>query len=414
MPMFTYTARDAQGKVKTDVIEAFNEQAVVDRLQSEGLFIIKVGLMNEKTKEQVVAARSTTMKFTHDSVKLEDLLIFSRQLATMLEAGVALLRSLDVCISQISSKKFHEVTKQIRTDVEAGKSLSESLAKHPKVFSQFWVSIIEVGEASGTMPLVLNKLALHVEEQAAFKSTVISAMIYPLILVFVSVGAVMFFALFVAPRFEEIFVSMHADLPGMTKILLATFKFIKTNFLYILGGVAGVFFILRSYFKTPMGSLQFEQIIFQLPIIGDVTKLIIMERFSSQMSILVSSGVPIVLALEIVQKLVENQTAGYLIAKIREDVSEGKGLAVSMVKESFFPVLAVQMIQVGEETGELAKMFDHVAKYYKDHVETTMKRFSTIFEPVMLVFMAGVIGVIVISIFLPLFKLGQGGGGISH
>lgn len=410
MPMFNYTARDADGKIRSEVLEAFNEQAVVERLQAQGLFIIKVVPMSDKPKDQGPTTRSAVIKFSHNTVKLEDLLIFSRQLATMLEAGVALLRSLDVCISQIRSKKFFEIVKQVRTDVEAGKALSESLGKHPKVFSQFWVSIVEVGEASGTMPLVLNKLANHVEEENAFRNAITSAVIYPLILCFVSVGAVMFFALFVAPKFEEIFTAMHTELPVMTRALLATFKFIKLNFFYILGGIVGLVFILKSYFKTPVGELQFEKIIFGLPIIGDVSKLIIMERFASQMSILVSSGVPIILALEIVQKLVENQTAGYLIARVREEVSGGKGLAVSMVKESFFPILAVQMIQVGEETGELSKMFDHVAKYYKGNVETIMKRFGTIFEPFMLVFMAGVIGIIVVSIFLPLFKLGQGGG----
>ncbi len=409
MPMFTYTARDHSGKIKTEMMEAFNEQALVEKLQSQGLFIIKVVPMNEKVKDQG-PQRIAENTFSHSAVKLEDLLIFSRQLATMLEAGVALLRSLDVCISQIRSKQFFNVTKQIRLDVEAGKSLSEALAKHPKVFNQFWVSIIEVGEASGTMPLVLNKLAAHVEEEAAFRSTIVSAIIYPLILCCVSVGAVVFFALVVAPKFEEIFTSMHTDLPIMTKVLLGTFKFIKTYFFYLVGGIVAVFFLLKSYFKTPIGTLHFEKIIFSLPIVGDVNKLIIMERFSSQMSILVSSGVPIILALEIVQRLVENQTCGYIIAKVREDVSGGKGLAVSMIKDNFFPILAVQMIQVGEETGELAKMFDHVARYYKGNVETTMKRFGTIFEPFMLVFMAGVIGIIVISIFLPLFKLGQGGG----
>jgi type IV pilus assembly protein PilC len=203
---------------------------------------------------------------------------------------------------------------------------------------------------------------------------------------------------------------MHSELPPLTKILLGTFKFIKTNFLLLIGGMIFVFFVLKTYFQTPVGILHKEQIIFRTPIIGDVAKLIIMERFASQMAILISSGVPIILALEIVQKLVENQTAAYLIARIREEVSGGKGLAVSMVKDSFFPILAVQMIQVGEETGELSKMFDHVAKYYKGNVETIMKRFGTIFEPVMLVFMAAMIGIIVVAIFLPLFKLGQGGG----
>ncbi|MBI3602496.1 MAG: type II secretion system F family protein [Candidatus Omnitrophica bacterium] len=407
--MFTYTARDMSGKIKTDMIEAPNEQGLVDKLQAQGLFIIKVAAMAEMMQEKSVQKPAEAIKFHHDKVKLEDLLTFSRQLATMLEAGVALLRSLNVIIPQVQSRQLTSILKQVRTDVEAGKSLSQSLSKHPKVFGQFWVSLAEVGEASGTMPHVLNKLANHVQEQAEFRSTIISVAIYPAILFTVCIGAVVFFALVVAPRFEEIFTAMHAHLPVMTQVLLAVFKFIKTNLILLLAGGVGGFFVLRAYLSTPQGGLMGERLMFRLPVVGDVVKLIIVERFSSQMAILVDSGVPILLALEITGRLVENQICGSLIARIQEEVRAGKGIADSMAQEGFFPVMAVQMIKVGEETGELAKMLNHVAAYYKSNVEAFVKRFGTIIEPFMLVFMAAVIGVIVVSIFLPLFKLGQGG-----
>ncbi|MEI7999033.1 MAG: type II secretion system F family protein [Candidatus Omnitrophota bacterium] len=409
MPMYSYIARDGSGRVKSDMVEAFNEQALVEKLQAQGFYIVKFSetlqMIHAETKKQ-----SKVIKFTHNKVKLQDLLVFSRQLATMLEAGVALMRSLDVILPQINSQELYNVTKQLHADVESGKSLSQGLNKHPKIFSQFWVSLAEVGEASGTMPNVLNKLANHVEEQAAFRATIISAIIYPCILCFVTVGAVVFFALVVAPRFEEIFNSMHAELPVMTKMLLGTFKFIKQNILFIFGGATGIFFLAGSYFKTPKGALKLETILFNVPLLGEILKLIVVERYTAQMAILIGAGVPILLSLDIIQRLVENRTCALLIAKIHEEVREGKGLADSMAKEPFFPNMAVQMIKVGEETGELAKMFNHVAAFYKTTVENFMKRFSTIFEPFMLVFMAAVIGIIVVSIFLPLFKLGQGGG----
>ena len=407
MPSYFYTVKDSAGMTKTETVQAPNENSLVERLQSEGYFIVNIRPVREKS---ILGGnqKKEGPKFDHDRCKIEDLLVLSRQLATMLESGVTMLHSLDVIKSQIQSRELFVVVTKVHDDIEQGASLSVALAKHPKIFSQFWVSLAEVGEASGTMPLVLNKLAKHVEQEVAFKSTIISAMVYPLILFVVCIGAVLFFALVVAPKFEDIFKSMNVELPLMTRCLLNTFDFIKHYLLFIIGGLVGLFFVLKSYFSTPLGELQFEKIIFGLPVIGDVTKLIIVERFSAQMAILTESGVPILYALEITEKLVNNKTCGLAIAQVRDKVRGGKGIADSLMESGFFPIMAVQMVKVGEETGELGKMLKHVADFYQANVEAFMKRFSTLIEPFMLVFMAIMIGTIVISIFLPLFKLGQG------
>jgi type IV pilus assembly protein PilC len=407
MPSYFYTVKDSAGMTKTDTVQATNENSLVERLQSEGYFIVNVRPIREKSILNGAQKKDTGPKFDHDKSKIEDLLVLSRQLATMLESGVTMLHSLDVIKSQIQSRELFVVVTKVHDDIEQGSSLSVALAKHPKIFNQFWVSLAEVGEASGTMPLVLNKLAKHVEQEVAFKSTIISAMVYPLILFVVCIGAVLFFALVVAPKFEDIFKAMHAELPLMTRCLLGTFDFLKHYFLFIIGGLVGLFFVLKSYFSTPLGELQFEKIIFGLPVIGDITKLIIVERFSAQMAILTESGVPILYALEITEKLVNNKTCGLAIAQVRDKVRGGKGIADSLMESGFFPVMAVQMVKVGEETGELGKMLKHVADFYQANVEAFMKRFSTLIEPFMLIFMAIMIGTVVISIFLPLFKLGQ-------
>ncbi|MBF0489825.1 MAG: type II secretion system F family protein [Candidatus Omnitrophica bacterium] len=410
MPMYNYKVRDAAGNVRIDMTEALNELVLVEKLQEKGYFVIKVveSLDLVQSAQQYDFKKEPT-KFTHDATKLEDLLIFSRQLATMLDSGVPLMRSLDVIVNQITSKQLHAVLQKVRSDVQSGKSLSQALGKHTTIFGQFWVCLVEVGEASGALPVILTKLAVHVEEEEAFRSAISTALVYPMILAVASVGAVIFFALFVAPRFEEIFASMHADLPLMTRILLGVFKFIKVYFVLLAAGIGLGLFMGMNYIKTPLGKLQWEQFIFNLPVVGEVVKLILMERFASQMSILVGSGVPILLSLDIVARLLDNSSCSLLVGKIHDEVREGKGLADSMEKDSFFPGMAVQMIKVGEETGELSKMLEHVAKYYKNNVNAFVKRFATIIEPFMLVFMAFVIGVIVLSIFLPLFKLGQGG-----
>ncbi len=289
-------------------------------------------------------------------------------------------------------------------------ALSISLLKHPKVFNQFWVSLVEVGEASGTMPMVLEKLSFYLEQEATFNSTVISALVYPAILLFVATGAITFFALFVGPRFEDIFNSMKVELPWLTVTLLAFFRFVKTKFFVLFAGVGGILFLTLKYINTPDGRLRWEKFLFSLPVIGKVVKLIVVERFASQMAILVDSGVPILQALDITQRLVGNKTCEEIVGDIKNGVREGELLVGPMLKSNFFPPMAIQMIMVGEETGELSKMLKHVAKFYQTGVETFLKRFAVMVEPVILVFMGVVIGVIVVAMFLPLFNIASLGG----
>ncbi len=413
MTKFTYVAKDSNGKTVTEITEANDQESLIERLQGQGFFVVslqefKAPAPRSQRKEKVDdTGKKLKENFTHSNIVLEDQLVFARQLATMLEAGVTLLRSLDVIVAQVESKGFSKVLNEVRRDVEQGSSLSASLSKHPKVFNQFWVSLVEVGEASGTMPLVLEKLAFYLEQQEAFNSTIVSAIIYPAILFCVAVGAIAFFAFFVGPKFQEIFDSFGVKLPFITIALLTTFKFVKTKFIFIVAVIAAIFYAFKNYIRTPNGQLQFEWFLFNIPSFGRVFKLIIVERFSSQMSILIDSGVPILYALDITQRLVSNKTCEIIVGEIKESVREGELLVGPMQKSNFFPPMAIQMIMVGEETGELSKMLKHVSAFYQKQVETFMKRFATMVEPIMLVFMGGVIGVIVLAMFLPMFNLTQ-------
>jgi type IV pilus assembly protein PilC len=415
MPRFSYTVKNPQGETIKAETEAYDKTSLIQQLQAKGLFIINIQEMLQglQPTENIQEQRLSLKKFEHKNIILNDLLTFSRQLTTMLEAGVTLLRSLEVITGQVESEKFYKVLNNVTRDVEQGRSLSESLARHPKVFNQFWVSLVEVGEASGTMPMVLSKLAFYLEQQAAFKSIIVSAIMYPAILFFICMGAVAFFALFVGPRFETIFQSMGVDLPLITRVLLGSFRFIKENFLSLIGGSMGLFFILRQWSHTKTGRLQIEKIFYSLPTIGKIFRLIIIERFTSQMSILVDSGVPILYALDISQRLVDNITCSQVINDIKESVRRGELLVGPMKRSGFFPSMAIQMITVGEETGELGKMLKHVASFYQSTVETFMKRLGTVIEPFMLVFMGAIIGIIVLAMFLPMFNIAQLGGA-SH
>lgn len=414
MPKYTYIVKDKEGKSFKNVLDAPSQEAAIDRLQKMNYFVISLNELNISAPTQRSAnAPKKAKKFPHIEVKLEDMLIFSRQLATMLESGVTLIRSIDVILSQVESEKLSKTLISVKSSIEQGGSLSTALANHPKVFNQFWVSLVEVGEASGTIPNVLNKLAYYLEQQAAFRSAIVSGIIYPAILFCVAMGAVTFFAFVVGPKFEAIFTQMGVKLPLITAVLLALFKFLKTNFLLMLIGIIGLVFALKQYTKTYHGKMQSEKIIFNLPIVGNISKLIIVERFSAQMAILLDAGVPILYALDITERLVDNHTCALIVSQIKDGVKKGELLVDPMEKSGFFPPMCIQMIMVGEETGELSKMLKHVSAYYQGIVETFMKRFATIVEPFMLVFMGGIIGTIVIAMFLPMFdivKLGGGGG----
>lgn len=417
MPKYSYIAKDRAGNTIKDTVDFQDKTALVQELQKKDLFIVSVREVTpaaavKRTASSSPGSRSkVTRKFTHKKVKITDLLSFARQLATMLASGVPLIRSIDVIQSQVGSEQLAIMLFKIKSDIEQGRSLSESLAKFPKTFNLFWVSLIEVGEASGTLPGVLNKLTFYIEQQAAFNQTVLSGVLYPAILFFVASGAVVFFALVVAPRFEEIFNNMHAKLPAITQMLLDLFRYIKSNFFYLVGGFVVGIFLLRKYIATYTGRLMFEKLIFKLPNIGSIYRLIIVERFSSQMAILIDAGVPILYALDITEKLVNNLNCAKVVCDIREGVRGGELLVAPMERSGFFPGMAIQMIMVGEETGELSKMLKHVSEFYQSEVETFMKRFSTIIEPVMIVFMGGIIGVIVLAMFLPMFNLSQMGRG---
>lgn len=432
MPKFSYTVKDNQGNTIKNLAEIASKDRLIKALQSKGLFIVNITEITAapepaKPQQQPASAaqkqapkvapkakplpKKSTRKYKYKKVKLDDLLSLSRQLATMLESGVSLVRSLNVIQSQAQSQTMAETLIVIKNDVERGATLSQALAKHPKVFNQFWISLMEVGEASGTIPTVLNKLSFYMEQQSKFRSTIISGIIYPAVLFGVCMGAVAFFALFVGPRFEKIFTAMNADLPWITRTLLAFFRFVKENFILITLAHIIAFIAFRKYIKTESGRTQWEKFLFGLPNIGEVYRNIIVERFCSQIAILIDAGVPILYALDITERLVDNNTCAEIVRNIKNEVKQGQMLVTPMERSGFFPGMALQMILVGEETGELSKMLKHVAKYYQEMVETFMKRFATVIEPIMLVFMGAVIGTIVTAMFLPMFNLSQLGGG---
>ncbi len=418
MPKFQYCVVLKDGTKRTDVAEAESEEALLNKLQASGMIVVSIS----EDKKQPVKQVSTEANIKpavnigfrqHTGVKPSDLVVFARQLATMLGAGVNLMRCLEVISLQVSSRKLLSTIKSIEKEVEAGRNLSDCLADHPKVFSKFWVNLVASGEASGNLPVVLDKLAFYLEAQEAFNAKIISAMIYPVLLFVVAILANIAFLFFIVPKFYSIFQTFNIQLPLVTRILLALSNFLRHGIIYIILLIAGVAYIIKYFINTSTGKRFFDKLQLQVPLLKDLIQAILMERFASQISMLLESGVPILYTLEITQHGMGNVLMEDAVEHVKDSVRQGKTFHVPMEESGLFPPMVTQMVAVGEEIGELPKMCKRVANYYQQYVDTFIARLTSIFEPVMIVFMGLLIGAMVIAMYWPIFKLSTGGGGLG-
>ena len=399
MPFFRYIARDKSGKSIEETMEAVSQEALINSLQAKELFVVSIGTVAKAKQAKQVRRRY------HHGVKAGDLILFSRELATLLSSGVTLIKSLDILCKQIESQVLLRTVEQIKKDVEGGYTFQSALKKHDKIFSEFWIHLVETGEASGHLPGSLDQLAGYMEESAALKKKITSAMIYPIILVCVATGAIAIFLLKIIPIFSEIFSGFNVPLPVLTQIVVNASTIARKYFLVVIGIVAAVFFILKKYVSTDIGRRQFDALKLKLPLVGPLMQEICTERFASSLSTLIKSGVPILHALEITEKTAGNKIMEQALKDVRTSVRDGKGMAQTMEDSALFSPLVVQMIGVGEEIGELGKMLDRVAVFYKERVNTFVSRLTTMFEPLVLVFMGIVVGVLVIAMFMPIFSI---------
>jgi type IV pilus assembly protein PilC len=408
MPKFFYIARDKSGEKKTGFEDAATEEELVGRLQSKGLLIITV---TSQLKEQVglkadVLAK-TKFRPRHSRITSEDLTLFCRQLSTLLGAGVTVLKSLDIISQQVSSRKFQSVIKDLIRSMETGLSFHEAMAKHQKVFSDLWINLVESGEASGNLAIILNRLANYLERLMSFRKKIVSSLIYPVILMIAGLSALLFLTIKIIPTFAEVFKGFNVKMPFLTGVLIAVSAFIRRSLLFMIITVIIGVFLFRKYIATKSGRMWWEKLKFNLPIFGEFFRIIVAERFASEMSTLVESGVPILYSLEITEHSVGNLVMGEIISKIKEGVRAGKPLNQPLEQSGFFEPMAVQMITIGEEIGELSNMFKKLDTFYQEYVETFLSRITAMFEPLMLIFMGLVIGTMVVGMFLPIFQISQ-------
>jgi type II secretory pathway component PulF len=410
VPKFYYIARNRSGAKVTGIEDAPTQEEAISRLQTKDLIIINIIPEGRETApsagstQQAVKAKP---RLRHNRITEDDLTLFCRQIATLLGAGVTILNSLDIISQQVSSRRLYLVIKDLQKRMEEGLSFHEAMSKRPDVFSALWINLVESGEASGNLAVILNRLASYLERNAAFKRKVISAIIYPVILILAASGAFLFITIQIIPVFEGIFKEFNITLPLLTQILIGISFFIRKRSIIVIIVLVAAWFGIKNYIRTKPGRRKLEALQLKLPMFGDFFRGLTVERFSSEMSTLLESGVPILYSLEITERSVDNLLVGSIIHDIKEAIREGKSLKQQFEKSGYFDPMVVQMIGIGEEIGELPQMFKRINAFYQEYIETFLTRFVSMFEPFLLLFIGALIGIMLVGIFMPIFQIAK-------
>ncbi|MBI5454732.1 MAG: type II secretion system F family protein [Deltaproteobacteria bacterium] len=400
MPSFQYRARDRQGVLVVGNMDAASKTELETSLDKMGLIPISVAAGGRK------AALSPFMDaLFKQKVNERDIILFSRQLSTLFGAGVPLTRALFTLERQIQSKEFVEIVKKIREDVEGGSSFSAAIARHPKVFGELYANMIEAGEAGGILDNVLDKLAFMFEKNAENRAKVKAATLYPKIVLGAIVIAVVILMNFVIPKFAKLYESFKVELPLPTRILIKASNAFTSYWYLAIVAVAAAVLGWRAYVATKEGRRNWDAIRLKVPIFGPLILKSILSRFSRVLGALYKSGLPILQSLDIVSRAVENTVLAQEIKKIEDEVRAGKGLAEPISKAAHFPPMVVQMVTVGEDTGNLDQMLDKVAEYYDSEVDNTIRNLTTTLEPVLLGFIFVIVLFIALAIFLPMWDI---------
>lgn len=400
MPIFTYEAKDANGNLKRDRIEAPNIKTATQKLQDNRYIVISI---NEKKEVGGKSSMFSSMR----GVDEQALTVFSRQFATMINAGLAMVRCLDILGEQTEDKRLQQVLNQVRQDVEGGSTLSNALAKHSTVFSPLYISMVKAGEMGGVLDEVLERLAGFMEKDFALKKKVKAALTYPCVILVMAVGIVIFLVTYILPTFVTLFEGMALTLPLPTQILMSVVKAFQ-NVYVVIGLVVAIVlitFVLNRFVKTPQGRRMYDMMKLNVPVFGLLNKKVAISRFCRTLGTLLSSGVPIMQSLEIVGKASGNEVVADTVAKVRESIREGESIAAPLGASGMFPPMVTQMVAVGEETGNLDAMLSKIADFYDTEVDYMLSSLTSMLEPIMIVGMGGIVGFIVVSVFMPLYQL---------
>ena len=398
MAAFTYDAINAQGLESTGVIHAPDTTTASELLQARGLLAHS---LSERAAAGEEGVRSRFKK-----VKPKALQIFARQLATMIEAGVSVVQALVTLEEQTDDAFLAETLADVRADVESGLVLSRALARHPKVFDRLFVSMVEAGESSGTLDDVLDRVATQIEKATQLKRRVRGAMVYPAVVISFATLVLIFMLLFIIPVFVKVFEDLDGELPKLTQWVMYASNALRGYWYIIFPAMIGAFFGLRKLKRTEQGSQKWDRFKLKIPMkIGDVVKKVALARFSRTLSTLVAAGVDIVQALEITGTTAGNYVIESGLADVSKQVQEGARISEPLAENPIFPPMVSQMVKIGEETGELDKMLGKIADFYEDEVDASIQALTSIIEPVLMIGVGIMVGTVVISMYLPMFKM---------
>lgn len=398
MANFKYVAKDDKGNSLNGALEAASRQEAMGLLHKQNLLIISLN-------EAKPAPQAGFGGMFKRPVKMDDMVVFSQQLATMVDAGIPLVASLDILGQQLENPTFRKIVLDIRDRVEAGSSLSEAMGKHRDVFSELFVNMVKAGEASGMLDDILERLADYLDKTNSLQRKIRAALVYPAVVTAIALAVTLFLLIRIIPVFKEIYAGFGAELPKPTQALITVSDFLGQNFFLsaILGAV--ILFALKRYLRTESGALAFDRLLLRFPVFGILFKKVAVSKFARTLSTLIKSGVPILSALGIVSKTSGNKVVERAIESVRVNVREGENIAEPLAKSKIFPPMVVRMVSVGERSGELEKMLTKIADFYEAQVDVAVSGLTSLIEPFIIVFLGLVIGTIVVCMFLPIFRI---------
>lgn len=402
MPTFVWEGRTAQGKTLRGEMEAANQQAVLARLRSQRIQPIPARVR----QKGVGLERELKLPGFGSKITSRDVMIFTRQFATMIDAGLPIVQGLDILSQQTENRALKNVIRTVKQDVEGGYTLADALKKHPKAFDELYVNMVAAGEVGGVLNTILNRIAVFMEKANKLKSKVKGAMIYPTTIIVVAVGVVTVLLLFVIPVFAELYGSMGRALPAATQITINISNWFRRNFPYLGGTLVALGVAIRLYYKTDQGKVAIDGLLLKVPVIGDLLRKVAVARFSQNMSILLTSGVPILDGLAITAKTAGNRVIERAILTARVSISQGKTVAEPLMESKVFPPMVCHMVSIGENTGALDSMLKKVADFYEEEVDAAVANLTSLMEPVIMVVLGVILGGLVISMYLPIFQLG--------
>ena len=413
MPDFEYIISDEEGKRTKGVISADSESDVVAKIRRDDVIIVSIQELALATPvpvaeiiptENIEPAKPKKIS-GGKKIQTKDIVVFSRQFATMIDSGVPITQAMEALVEQTTNPSLRQVLDNICLDIKEGNGLSASFAKYPKVFDNLYVNMLRVGEAGGILNQVLERTASYLEKSEKFKQKIQSAMIYPVVIVGIALSISTGLIIFVVPTFAHIYDSLGQKLPAMTQMLIDFSNILRHYALFVALFIAGAVALFKHYRKTPNGSLMVDRILLKLPIFGEMICKVTVSRFCHTFSTLMQSGVPILESLEVVKQSSGNRVIELLAEDLKSGIREGEGVAVTLSKSSVFPVMVTRMISIGEKSGKLDVMLTKVAEFYDEEMDSTMEGLTKIMEPVIIGFLGIVIGFIVVALFMPILNM---------